>query len=95
MAVKVLARFESKITGEIFSPDKPYATEGPDATEERKAELIEKGFLAADENVAEDSEKNEEDGNESEPKHVGGGWYELPNGERVKGKDEAIAAMKE
>ena len=24
------------------------------------------------------------------PKHVGGGWYELSNGERVQGKDEAI-----
>lgn len=24
------------------------------------------------------------------PKHVGGGWYELSNGERVQGKEEAI-----
>lgn len=23
------------------------------------------------------------------PKHVGGGWYELSNGERVQGKEEA------
>jgi len=30
---------------------------------------------------------------QKEPKHVGGGWYELPSGERVKGKEEAIAAM--
>ena len=29
------------------------------------------------------------------PKHVGGGWYELPNGERVKGKEEAHKAMEE
>ncbi len=27
------------------------------------------------------------------PKHIGGGWYELPNGEKVKGKDEALEAM--
>ena len=26
------------------------------------------------------------------PKHVGGGHYELSNGEKVKGKDEAIEA---
>lgn len=24
------------------------------------------------------------------PKHVGGGWYELSNGETVRGKDEAV-----
>lgn len=89
MEVKVLARFESKITGEVYTPDKPYATEGPDATEERKAELVKKGYLAADGGQVDQTE------NETDPKHVGGGWYELPNGERVKGKDEAIAAMKE
>lgn len=26
------------------------------------------------------------------PKHTGGGWYELSNGEKVQGKDEAIEA---
>lgn len=89
MAVKVLKRFESKITGEVYTPDKPYATEGPDASEKRKAELVEKGYLADDDG------QDEQTDDESYPKHVGGGWYELPNGERVKGKDEAIAAMKE
>lgn len=28
-------------------------------------------------------------------KHVGGGWFELPNGEKVKGKEEALEALKE
>jgi hypothetical protein len=27
-------------------------------------------------------------------KHVGGGYYELPNGEKVKGKEAAIEALK-
>lgn len=27
---------------------------------------------------------------EQYPKHVGGGWYELSNGERVQGKEEAL-----
>ena len=31
---------------------------------------------------------------ESEPKHVGGGYYELPNGEKVKGKQAAEEALK-
>ncbi len=28
------------------------------------------------------------------PQHVGGGWYELSDGSRVKGKDDAAAAQK-
>src|SRR5690606_4019228 len=28
-----------------------------------------------------------------EPKHVGGGWYELPDGSRIKGKQAALAAV--
>ena len=30
-----------------------------------------------------------------EPKHVGGGYYELPDGTKIKGKQNAIDAMKE
>jgi hypothetical protein len=29
------------------------------------------------------------------PKHTGGGWYELSNGDKVQGKDEAKEAEKE
>ncbi|WP_181350539.1 hypothetical protein [Thalassobacillus sp. CUG 92003] len=29
------------------------------------------------------------------PKHTGGPWYELSNGEKIQGKDEAIQAEKE
>ena len=29
------------------------------------------------------------------PRHTGGGWYVLSNGEKVQGKDEAIKAQKE
>ena len=31
---------------------------------------------------------------ETYPKHVGGGYYELSNGEKIKGKDAAIEAEK-
>jgi hypothetical protein len=36
-----------------------------------------------------DFEEDHEDDPESLLKHVGGGYYELPNGERVKGKEKA------
>lgn len=29
------------------------------------------------------------------PKHIGGGWYELPDGRRIKGKNAALAALQE
>lgn len=29
------------------------------------------------------------------PRHVGGGWYELPSGERVQGRAEAMKRMQE
>ena len=30
----------------------------------------------------------------AKPKHVGGGWYELSNGEKIRGKEKAIEAMR-
>lgn len=53
--------------------------------EDRIAFLVEQGYL----------EKVEEDEVVGDLKHVGGGYYELPNGERVKGKDEAVKALAE
>ncbi len=37
----------------------------------------------------------EVDGDPEWPKHVGGGHYELSNGEKVKGKEGAVAAQAE
>jgi len=45
-------------------------------------ELIDKGFLVADDIEA-----------KTELNHLGGGWYELPNGEKVKGKNQALSAL--
>lgn len=32
---------------------------------------------------------------EATPRHVGGGWYELPGGERVRGREAAMQRMQE
>lgn len=45
---------------------------------ERIAFLIEKGFLKGNKEIS------------KFPKHTGGGWYELSNGEKVQGKEEAM-----
>jgi hypothetical protein len=38
-------------------------------------------------------EETEIDKTGKEPTRLGGGWYELPNGEKIKGKEEALKAM--
>ena len=44
---------------------------------------------------ATDSEESKTIEGEPYPKHTGGPWYELSNGEKVNGKDNAIKAQKE
>lgn len=51
--------------------------------DDRIAFLIDKGFL----------KETQKKPPEEKVKHVGGGYYELPNGERVQGKEEAIKAL--
>ncbi|KAA0762995.1 hypothetical protein [Bacillus sp. SH5-2] len=46
----------------------------------RIAFLIEKGFLQENQKPS------------KFPKHAGGGWYELSNGDKIQGKDEAVEA---
>ena len=58
-----------------------YPRFGLEATVERVDELFELGHIG---------KEVEEVKKDTFPKHVGGGWYELSNGERVQGKEEAI-----
>lgn len=60
-----------------------------DATNEENA-------LQEEEPAAESTQKEKEQSEEVEyPKHTGGPWYELSNGEKIQGKDEAVQAEKE
>jgi len=63
-------------------------------SEERANELIDKGYVKLTSELGKAA--LEPDENEVEfPKHKGGGYYELSNGETVQGKDAAIAAEEE
>ncbi|MDK7476337.1 hypothetical protein OWP15_27185 [Bacillus paranthracis] len=46
----------------------------------RIAFLVEQGFLQENQKTS------------KFPKHAGGGWYELSNGDKIQGKDEAVEA---
>ena len=78
----VKIRFKDKFTKDIY----PIGAEYVSDDESRVKYLQDEGYLdveyiSNDENIF--------------PKHTGGGWYDLSNGEKVKGKDEATAAEEE
>ena len=55
---------------------------------ERVMYLQDKGFLNKERTI------DKQEGLKG-PVHVGGGYYELPNGEKIKGKDAALEALKQ
>lgn len=87
---KVVNRFKAKEhDNHIYQPGDVYPAEGYEADPRRIKFLSEvhprynKIFLSDVEEIGESDEF---------PKHIGGGTFELSNGEKVKGKKEAIEA---
>jgi hypothetical protein len=80
---KVIKRFRDRYTKKIYKVGDSYSHEN----NERVASLIERGFLE------EKSKKPPEEENDEFPKHTGGGYYELSDGSKVKGKEEAEEAQ--
>jgi len=79
MDYTVKSSFRDKFTKKVYERGDTYENENAD----RIAFLIEKGFL----------EEKSKQPLEDSIKHTGGGWYELPNGEKIKGKEEALAEL--
>lgn len=68
---------------DLFGVGSTYYTEDP----ERAKYLQDWGYLG--------EEVEEEAKEDDQIKHVGGGYYELPNCEKVKGKENAFDALKD
>lgn len=79
MKYPVLKKFRDKGSGKIYDIGSSY-----EAEEERAGYLQKLGYIGQDV-PAETSEEW--------PKHAGGGVFELPNGEKVRGKAKAIELM--
>lgn len=82
MKYPVINRFRDKHTKEIYEIGREI-----ELTDEKRIADLQKRKLigkAIEEPVEEPK---------AEPKHVGGGYYELPDGTRIKGKQAAMAAM--
>ncbi|MBY6276148.1 MULTISPECIES: hypothetical protein [Bacillota] len=89
---EVIKPFRDKYTGDLFGKGAEYFTED----EKRAKYLQEWGYIGKEIKQENDEESDEEIKNEDDEdglKHVGGGYYELPNGEKVKGKQNAIAEL--
>lgn len=93
---KVVARFlDLEDNKREYKIGETFPCEGVEVSERRLA------ILSTDQNAAkkvliEKVEDGQSDGEEAEfPKHTGGGYYELSNGEKVKGKDAAEKAENE
>ena len=96
MGYRVVSRFTDRVTGNVYEKDQFYPEHDADRIKElsgrsnsQKKPLIKKVDAAAPIDTSGDPHAG------NELKHVGGGYYELSNGERVRGKEEAQAAENE
>lgn len=108
LEAKVVNRFqENGHDDRIYQPGEIYPAEGYEANDDRiyflsdvhpkynKIYLAEIQEIESTTQPAADStvkEPDDVDDAKTFPHHVGGGTYELSNGEKVKGKEEALAA---
>lgn len=83
----VISAFRDKNTKEHYAVGSLYSSDEP----ERVKFLQEEGYLANEVVEADDNEQHVDE----RLKPVSGGYYELPNGDKVKGKKAALEKLKE
>lgn len=87
MPYEVIANFHDLEDGKrLYEKGNSYPREGLKPTKDRVKYIESRGFIKYVE------EKEPENPDEVFPKHTDGGWYLLSNGEKVQGKEKAIAA---
>lgn len=91
---RVINRYRSRETGDRVQPGTLVTLSAP--VGER---MTRRGLVAPVERQAQPETATrvpaENAARRTAPVHTGGGWYELPNGERVRGKDAAYQRMTE
>lgn len=81
----VVADFIDKVTGSLVKAGEVF-----EADDERAELLKEKQVIGKEVQEQQQDDDPDLDG----LKKLGGGYYELPNGEKVKGKENALEALK-
>lgn len=96
--VKLLTIYAHPVKG-CFRPGNTIEvdeTEGNDLVSGGYAEWVEGQVVIEQKETELDADANSETHDESDPefpKHLGKGWYELPDGSQVQGKKNALEAM--
>lgn len=98
MSYKVIRAFQDLDDNKhLYGVGEPYPRDGYEPSEERIQQLStvnnNKRQVFIKKVEGQTPERKQEEVNEF-PKHTGGGWYLLSNGEKVQGKDEAVEAEK-
>jgi hypothetical protein len=89
----VVVEFQCKVTGQFYRVGSEYVSD-----EERIQFLNDEGYVEGATEVAPLADPDHDDSDDdldTDLKHVGGGYYELPNGEKVRGKPEALKRLAE
>ncbi|SIT91679.1 hypothetical protein [Edaphobacillus lindanitolerans] len=81
--------------GHVYRADDPYPRKGAKVSEERVAELSSTENKRNEVLIVAVDDEPPESVTAEYPKHNGGGWYELSNGETVQGKTAAAKAEAE
>lgn len=76
--------------GEKDDPEKPAGYFVPEGDETKHVDSANADDAAYADDATAEVESDEESG--EYPRHTGGGWYELSNGETVRGQDDAVQA---
>jgi hypothetical protein len=95
MAYKVIKPFiDLQDNGHVYNAGDDFPREGLEVSDERIQQLITVNNNARQVFIKKVGEYNAQEEVNEFPKHTGGGWYLLSNGEKVQGKDEAVEAEK-
>jgi len=89
MGFKVIKKFRCKGTNKQYCPGDNYNIEN----KKEAAKLLRAGYLAKGSPKIETATAPDNT-EKAIIKHVGGGWYQLPSGEKVQGKEEAERRIK-
>lgn len=90
-------QYQSQPSQQSSQMEQPQSQESYNSELESRAKQLEEELARIREQMSSGQQQQSQGSGEPvyEVRHVGGGWYDLPSGERVQGKENAQARMKE
>lgn len=85
---RVTNRYRNRDTGQVVEPGTFVTLATPAGNR-----MVARGLVQAVERSTPVETATRQPTENAAPRHTGGGWYELPNGEKVQGKEAALKRM--